>query len=109
VVKYVAKIQFGYKVLHKNKGLSPGLPGASLGNLRQISLWINGYQLLFGSSHQGCLFGCFGRRLSIKSIKDRGANKDGEKEGNDIHSSTKEKRLPAADCVKGCAIHWILD
>jgi hypothetical protein len=93
----------------KIKACPPGLPGASLGNLRQISLWINGYQLLFSSSHQGCLFGCFGRRLSIKSIKDRGANKDGEKEGNDIHSGTEEKRLPAADCVKGSAIHWISD
>jgi hypothetical protein len=93
----------------KIKACLRGLPEASLGNLRQISLWINGYQLLFGSSHQGRLFGCFGRRLGIKSIEDRGANKDGKKESHDVHSGTEEKRLPAADCVKGSAIHWILD
>jgi hypothetical protein len=93
----------------KIKGLSPGFTGASLEQFRQISLRIDGYQLLFGSSNQGRLFGCFGRRLGVKGIKDRGANKDGEKEGDNIHPGTKKKGLPAADCVKGRAIHWILD
>jgi hypothetical protein len=79
------EIEFSIKI----KGLSPGFTGASLDKLRQISLRIDGYQLLFGSGDQCCLFGCFGRRLGVKGIKDRGANKDGEKEGDDVHTGAK--------------------
>jgi hypothetical protein len=61
-----------------------------------------------GRSHHN-LLGCFCLRLGIKSVKNGGANKNGEKEGDYIHTNTKKEGLPAADCVKGRAIHWILD
>lgn len=57
------------KIYIKIKGLSTGFTEASLDEVRQISLRIDGYQLLFGGSDQCCLFSCFGRRLGIKSIK----------------------------------------
>ena len=95
--RYMMEIKFSIKI----KGLSPGFTGASLDEVRQISLRINGYQLLFGGSNQRCLFGCFSRRFGVKGVKNRGANKDGKKEGDNVHSGAKKKRLPAADCVKG--------
>ena len=52
-----------------------------------------------------CLFALFPRGLRIQCIKDRGANKDGEKEGNYIHTDTEQEGLPAADGVKCRAFH----
>ena len=40
-------------------------------------------------------------RLGIDHIKDRGANKDGEHQGDNIHTDTEQERLPAANCVEG--------
>ncbi len=59
------EIKFSIKI----KGLSPGFTGASLDKVRQISLRINGYQLLFGGRDQRRLFCCFSRRFGIERIK----------------------------------------
>ena len=66
-------------------------------------------QLWPGRTHNSRLFSRFGRRLRIKGIENGGTNKNREEQSDYIHANTKEEGLPAADCVEGCAIHWILD
>ena len=61
----------------------------------------NGGQLLLSGADRSRFFYCFRSRFGIKSVKQGGTNKDGEKQGDDIHPDTEEKRLPAANCVKG--------
>ena len=65
-------------------------------------------QLLLGGAAHSRLYHLPGGRFSIQSIKNRGANENGEKQGYYIHADAKQKGLPAADCVKGCSFHWIL-
>jgi hypothetical protein len=65
-------------------------------------------QLLLGRGDSSRLYDLPGSRFSVQSIKNRGANENGEKQGYHIHADAKQKRLPAADCVKGCSFHWIL-
>ena len=84
--------------------------------LRLFQVCLRLFRPLVGNSSQlmiarrsrydnSCLFALFSRGLGIQCIKDRGANKDGEKEGYHIHTDTKKEGLPAADCVEGCAFH----
>src|ERR1700761_556526 len=91
------------------KGRSRACTGLGLRIIFSRSLRIRGYQVLPGSTDHSRFFGCFGRRLGVKSIEDRGTNEDREKEGDNVHSSAKEEGLPATDGIKSRAIHWILD
>ena len=43
----------------------------------------------------------------IKSVKNGGTNEDREEKGYYIHTDTEQEGLPAANCVEGCAFHWI--
>jgi len=94
----------------KHEGAGPWIirirPNALMGC---SPLRVNRCQLLSCSTGHHGLLGCFGLRLGVKSIKNGGTNKNGEKEGDNIHANTKKEGLPAADCVKGSSIHWILD
>jgi hypothetical protein len=68
----------------------------------------NGRQLMVAGRSRyvdSGLFTLFSRGLGIQCIKNRGANKDGEKEGNYIHADTEQEGLPAADGVKCLAFH----
>jgi hypothetical protein len=60
-------------------------------------------------AHNSRFFSRFCSRLRIKSVKEGGTNKNGEKQRDYIHANTEEEGLPAANCVKGCSFHWILD
>jgi hypothetical protein len=64
---------------------------------------------LFGSAYNDDLLGCFSLRLGIEGVKNGGTDKNGEEEGDNIHADAEKEGLPAADCVKSSAIHWILD
>jgi hypothetical protein len=60
----------------------------------------------------GCHHDLLGRsclRFRIKSIENRRTNENREEEGDNVHAYTKKEGLQAANCVKSCAIHWILD
>jgi hypothetical protein len=51
------------------------------------------------------LFALFSRRFGIQCIKNGGANKDGEKQGYNVHADTEQEGLPAANGVKCGAFH----
>jgi hypothetical protein len=57
--------------------------------------------LRLGSARDSSLLNRLGSRSRINSIEDGGTYKDGEKEGDYIHTYAKEQRLPATDCIEG--------
>ena len=57
--------------------------------------------LRLGSACDSSLLNRLGNRSRINSIEDGGTYKDGEKEGDYIHTYAKEQRLPATDCIEG--------
>lgn len=70
-----------------------------------MNLMVYRRQLLLCRNYQGCFLSLLSGGFSIKSVKNRGANKDGKKQGYYIHADTEKEGLPAADCVKGCPFH----
>jgi hypothetical protein len=67
-------------------------------------------QLVCGDrSDHSRFLGSFCLRFRVEGVEDGGTNENGEKEGDNIHTDAEKEGLPAANCVKGCAIHWILD
>ena len=55
---------------------------------------------LGSAGHSGLFYG-LGRRFRIDSIENGRTHKDGEKEGDYIHTNTEQQRLPATDCIEG--------
>jgi len=93
--KIWAKIQYAGK-----KTLVPSIDGRR-DNSYVNNLWIDSYQLLFGSGAQSGLLSRLCGGFRVKSVKDRRTNENREKQGYDVHSGAEQERLPAADRVEG--------